>query len=169
MSATDANAFDPRPTRTSVVLTVVPALVAVLASAATLPSAGAAVLGLVVLPIGVLRGSRLLHRLGAAALFSGVLLAGAAGTPPVTMLVAAGAAVVAWDAGEHGLGLGRQLGTAATMGRSQVVHTGATVVVGMVVAGVGYGVYTIARTGQPTTAVVLLVFAALLFTFLLDR
>jgi len=169
MSATEVEAFDPRPTRASVALTVVPAVVAVVASAVTLPSAAAAFLGLVLLPIGVQRGSRLLHRLGAAGLFAGVLLAGAAGSPPITMLVGAGAAVVAWDAGEHGIGLGQQLGTAAAMSRAQFAHTGATAVVGVVVAAVGYGVFRVASAGQPTTAVVLLVFAALLFTFLLDR
>lgn len=169
MSATEIDAFDPRPGRTSVAITTVAALVAVLASAATLPAAAAGLAGVVLLPIGVQRGSRLLHRLGAAGLFAGVLLAGAAGSPPVTMLVAAGAAVVAWDAGEHGIGLGQQLGSAATTTRAQVTHTVATVAVGAAVAVVGYVVYDIARSGQPTTAVVLLLVAAILFTFLLDR
>jgi len=169
MSATEIDTFDPRPGRASVALTTVAALVAVLASAATLPAAAAGLVGVVLLPIGVLRGSRLLHRLGSAGLFAAVLLAGAAGSPPITMLVAAGAAVVAWDAGEHGIGLGRQLGSAATMWRAQGLHTVATVAVGAVVAIVGYLVYEVASSGQPTTAVVLLLVAAILFTFLLDR
>lgn len=169
MSSAQVESFDPRPRRLSVALTVVPALVAVLASAATLPAAATGLVGVVLLPIGVLRGSRLLHRIGTAGLFAAVLLAGGAGAPPIRMLVAAGTAVLAWDAGEHGIGLGEQLGTAATMARTQLTHTGVTAFVGTVVAVVGYVVYEIARSGQPTTAVVLLLLAALLFTFLLDR
>jgi len=169
VSATEVESFDPRPDRIAVVLTVVPAVVALIASAVTPPAAVAAVVGVVLLPIGVQRGSRRLHRLGAASLFTAVLLAGAAGAPPVQMLVAAGAAILAWDAGEHGIGLGEQLGSAARTRRTLLAHTGATTAVGVVVAAVGYVVYRIARTGQPTTAVVLLLLAALLFTFLLDQ
>lgn len=169
MSSTEIESFDPRPGTVSVVLTVAPAVLAAVASAATLPSTAAGLTGVILLPIGVQRGSRLLHRLGTAGLFAGVLLAGAAGAPPITMLIAAGAAVVAWDAGEHGIGLGEQLGSAAAMARTQVTHTGATAAVGTAVAVVGYFVYQIASSGQPTTAVVLLLVAALLFTFLLDR
>lgn len=169
MSATDVEPFDPRPGRASVLLSIAGALLTVVVSAATLPAAALGLAGLVLLPIGVQRGSRLVHRLGSAALFSAVVIAGAAGLAPLAMLVAAGAAVVAWDAGEQGIGLGEQLGRAAATTRVQVVHTGATVAVGALVGVVGYAVYDVATAGQPTTAIALLVGAAILFTYLLER
>lgn len=169
MSATDVEPFDPRPDTTATLLSVAGALLAVVLSAATLPAAALGLAGLVLLPIGVQRGSRLVHRLGSAALFAAVVLAGAAGLAPLPMLVAAGAAVVAWDAGEQGLGLGEQLGRKAATTRVQAVHTGATAAVGTLVGVVGYAVYDVASAGQPTTAIVLLVGAAILLTYLLDR
>ncbi|MBO4247054.1 hypothetical protein IL252_04355 [Halomicrobium sp. IBSBa] len=167
--ATDADSLDTRPGTASVAVAVAAGLVTVLVSATT-PLAGAVgPCGLVVVSFGVRRGSRLPHRIGSAGLFGAVLLAGVAGTDPVPMLVAAGAAVVAWDAGEHGIGLGRQLGHAAVSTRAQLAHVGVTVAVGSVVAVVGYVVYDAASTGQPTTAIALSLGAALLFTYALDR
>jgi len=167
--ATDADSLDTRPGTASVAVAVAAGLVTVLVSATTLLAGAVGLCALVVVSFGVRRGSRLLHRIGSAGLFGAVLLAGVAGTEPVPMLVAAGAAVVAWDAGEHGIDLGRQLGHAAVSTRAQLAHVGVTVAVGSAVAVVGYVVYDAASTGQPTTAIALSLGAALLFTYALDR
>ncbi len=163
-----AEAFDPRPAGLSAWLTAAAALVAVAASAVTATATVLGAVGLIAMPVGVARGADRLHRVGALALFGGVLLAGSAGASPATMLVATGATVVAWDAGENALELGRQVGSRAGTRRAVLVHTGATAGVAALVGAVGLGVYRFAGAGQPTVAVVLLLAAALLFALLLD-
>jgi len=167
-TAADDWSFDQSPSTLGVATTIVAGLVAV---AATTVSAAAAVLslaGLLVLAVGVRRGSNRAHKFGTAGLFAGVLLAGAAGASPAAMLVAFGGAVVAWDAGENAISLGHQLGAGAPTRRATVVHVAATGVVASVVGVLALVVYDLSRTGQPTTAVALLLVAALLFIWLLD-
>lgn len=161
--------FDATPSSTAVWTTAVAALVAVALLSVSASTTLAGLAGLALMPTGVRRGSRRLHTFGAAALFAGVLLAGSAGAPTVFVLAATGATVVAWDAGANGIGLGTQLGRRAATGRSQLAHVAATAIVAVLVGAAGYAVFRIARTGQPTSAVVLLLLAALLFTWLLDR
>lgn len=168
MSAETETVFDRAPSL-SVWITAVAALVAVLVSGVTTEAAALGLLGLVAMPVGVSRGSRTVHTLGAVALFAGVLLAGSSGAGPAVVLVATAATVVAWDAGENAIGLGRQLGSAAETRRAELTHVGATTAVAAAVGALAYGTYRLARSGQPTMAVVLLLLAALLFAFLLDR
>lgn len=106
----------------SVVVALVPGLVGVFVLAmALLPARG--------------HGSRSLVRLGAGLVFLGVLAAALFRLTPTTRLLAAALlSVVAWDAGDNAIGLGVQLGRAATTTRPALVHLGGTVVVG--VAGV---------------------------------
>lgn len=169
VTRTAEDAFVPRPTSLPVWLTAGCALVAAAVSATAPAATVLGVLGFVLMPVAVQRGSYRLHTLGALVLFSAVLAAGIAGTGPQPMLVAAAAAVVAWDAGENAIGLGKQVGSHARMRRAVLAHTMSTVGVAVVIGGVGFTVYRLARAGQPTTAVVLLLVAAVLFTVLFDR
>ncbi|SFR91718.1 hypothetical protein SAMN05216559_0959 [Halomicrobium zhouii] len=160
--------FDQSPSTLGVATTIVAGLVAVAATTVSPPAALLALAGLLVLAVGVHRGSNQAHKLGTAGLFAGVLLAGAAGASPAASLVAFGGAVLAWDAGENAISLGRQLGAHAPTRRATVVHVAATGAVASVVGVLALVVYDLSRAGQPTTAVALLLVAALLFIWLLD-
>lgn len=160
--------FDRSPSTLGVATTIIAGLVAVAATTVSPPAALLALVGLLVLAVGVRRGSNRAHKFGTAGLFAGVLLAGAAGASPAASLVAFGGAVVAWDAGENAISLGRQLGARAPTRRATVVHVAATGIVASVVGVLALVVYDLSRTGQPTTAVALLLVAALLFIWLLD-
>lgn len=161
--------FDESPTATGIALTVIPAVVAVLASAASLPAALVCVLGVVALLAGVRNASRRFVTAGAIVLFVGVLVAGATAARAPFVLVGAGATVIAWDAGTNAISIGNQLGSAAETRRLAVVHTLATTAVAAVVGAVSYGTYWLASGGQPTVAVALMLLAALLFSYLLDN
>ena len=92
---------------------------------------GLGVLGAGLAPV---RGgrARLLVKAGAAGLFGTVVLAGLfrSGEPSVVLLAGVGA-VVAWDAGEHAIGVGEQLGPAASTWRCELPHVVATALVGV--------------------------------------
>ena len=125
--------------------------------------------GLVVLGVGLLRASRAALTAGAGLLFAGVLLAGASGAAPEPLLVGTIGAVLAWDVGENGIGIGAQLGRAADTRRAELVHAASSLVVGAVTAGLGYGVYLGAASGQPLTALVFLLLGAVVLVSALGR
>lgn len=150
------------PTRVSMTLALVAALVSVLAAALSAPLA--AVPGLVgVLGVGIAfaSGSRRALGLGTLALLVGSLLAGIADAPPESLLVGVLCALLAWDLGENGITMGRQLGRAAGTRRAEVVHAGASLFVGALAATVAYGTYRSVAGGQPATALVFLLIGAL--------
>lgn len=127
---------------------------------ATLAALAPAALGALALVGGLARASRRLVTAGTALVLAGVAVAGVQGAAPEPLLVAVLATAVAWDAAEHGIGLGEQLGREADTLRVQVVHVAGTLGVGSLAAGVGYGVYRSATGGQPVTAVVFLLVGA---------
>jgi hypothetical protein len=77
--------------------------------------------------------SRALVKAGAAGLFTSVVLAGLFRAVGLWLLLAAGVGViVAWDASEHAIGVGEQLGEVASSWRCELPHVAATVGVGIV-------------------------------------
>lgn len=169
VSASTGDAFDARPPVVATWVAAAAGSVAVLVSAATAVSTGLGLFGLVVLTAGVHRGAFRVQTIGAAGLFAAVLTAGVAGTPPLPLLVATAGAVLAWDAGEHAIALGKHVGSRADARRAVLAHVGATAVVASAVGGLGFVVFRTARSGQPTTAVVLLLLAAVLFALVMNR
>ena len=69
-------------------------------------------------------------------LFVATAAAGTLSAPPALVLGGLVAAVVVWDAGAFGATLGRELGAGADGRRTELVHTGGTVAVGCLGAGV---------------------------------
>lgn len=126
--------------------------------------------GLILLVVALFRerGSDAAVTVGASGLFAGAILAGARGAPVAPVLVSATAAVVAWDVGSSAIGVGEQLGRDADTRRLETVHATASVLVGAVTAGVGYGLYRAGTGGRPVAALALLVVAAVLLVEALD-
>jgi hypothetical protein len=162
--------IDRSPAVVSTALAVGAGVVSLLGTTAgALVGALPAAAGLAVFGVGLVRASRTALTAGAGLLFAGVLLAGASGASPEPLLVGTIGAVLAWDVGENGIGLGAQLGRAADTRRAELVHAASSLVVGAVTAGLGYGVYLGAASGQPLTALVFLLLGAVVLVSALGR
>lgn len=167
---TGVDEIDRSPAVVSTTLAVGAGVVSLLGSAlGSLAGVPPAAVGLLVLGVGLVRGSRRILTAGAGLLFVGVLLAGASGAGPEPLVVGTLGAVLAWDVGENGIGVGAQLGREADTRRVELVHAASSLAVGAVTAALGYGVYLAAASGQPLTALVFLLFGAVLLVSVLDR
>mgnify|MGYP006280626281 CR=1 FL=1 len=149
------------PSRFGVAIAATFALLSIATTAATVPNAAAVSgIGLVVLAAGLARSSRRLLTNGAGIVLLGVLYAGYTGAPPLPVLVAALAGVLAWDAASNAVSVGEQLGKETDTTRAEVVHVVSSFLVGSLAVAVGYGVYVTAAGGQPIASVFLLVAGA---------
>jgi hypothetical protein len=131
--------------------------VALAAAGAAAPAA----VGVVVLALGLYRGSRRVVTLGASALFVGVVYAGVQGGAAEPLLLAALGTVVSWDAGEYAIGVGEQLGRDADTTRLTLVHSATTLLVGVAGVAVVYAVYLSVGGNQPVAALVLVLLGAI--------
>ncbi|WP_424018723.1 DUF7519 family protein [Halorientalis pallida] len=128
---------------------------------------GLAVLGLGLLPVR--RGwETRLATLGVAlvlvsVLFSGITRDGGL----VGILGATVAGVAAWDAARHAITLGEQVGRAGTTPRTELVHVGATGLVGVATVGAAVAVWRVRVTDLPLLALVFLLGAAAVLSFAL--
>jgi hypothetical protein len=152
---------DARPPTLAVVASLVAAGVASLAALIAAPLGGAL---LAVAAVGLLAGSfRQSHRVlsWAAGIGTvGLAVAGYRGGAVEPLLAGGVALAVAWDAADHGLSVGEQVGREARTGRNVAVHAGTTLLAGALSVGVVYGVYLAAAGSQPVAALALLLFGA---------
>lgn len=123
---------------------------------------GLGVLGLFLLGLGVWRGSRPAVTTGAWSAIAGVVTAGATGAGPESILLGTAAAVLAWDLGEQAINVSEQLGRDARTRNGELVHAANSTLVATVGVALGYGLFLVASGGQPVTALVVLLAAALL-------
>jgi len=143
-------------------------LATVALASSTLLALGPAGFGAGVIAVAASEGRKRLISLGAALLFAGLLLAGMEGGSPPALLLGAVGVVVAYDAGRYAVRLGHQLRGAPTA-RAELVHVGATATVATAAAAVGGVAFRIGGGGQPSTALVALLLATLLFVWALLR
>jgi len=143
---------------------------------ATVVLAGSALLAIApagfgagLLVLGVFRGSDRGVFAGSALLFGGLVLGGVQGARPPALLLAAVGVAVAYDAGQYAVTLGTQLRAGAPTRRAELVHVGATATVVTATAGVGALVFRVGTGGQPSTALVALLLATVLFVWALLR
>jgi len=162
-------AIDPRPDRSAVALAGGSGGAAALALVASPGAALPAALGTVALAAGTARGSEAGATLGLLGLLLGTLLGGLAGLPAATLVVAAGASVLAWDVALQAIDLGRTLGRTADGRRPLAVHAAATATVVALAGALAYAVFRIAGGGRPVTALVLLLVGAVASTLALGR
>lgn len=166
----EAVSVDRAPARLSSAIALVFALACALSlvpSILGLLAAAAGVLALV-LGVGLVHTTRLVHVAGLA-LVGGAIGAGATGLQPELTLVGAAFGVLAWDTAENAMVIGEQLGRRAPTRRSELVHIAGSVLVTSVVAIVGYAAFRLSRGGQPLTALALLVFGVLFLLWAMGR
>ncbi|MCU4742424.1 DUF7519 family protein [Natronoglomus mannanivorans] len=160
---------DHSPTRVSSLAAVAAALIAALTSA---PFAVLAVPlgfgGLAILASGLFgEPSRARVTLGAAGLFLSVLVAGGFGTPAEVLLISMIGTLLAWDLGQHAIGLGEQVGSHSKTQRNEIVHASLSAMVAAISAAIGYLVFATAGGGRPVSALILLLVAVVFFAWAL--
>lgn len=162
-------AFDPSASPLAVGATLAAGLIAVLVTGTATPAVLFTTVGAVALPAATATGSRRFLVLGAAAGLAGVFLAALGGLPPVLALVGTCAVVLAWDLGEHAVGLGRHVGRRAESKRATAVHVATSGGFAVALVAVATAVFRLARGGQSLAGAVVLAGAAALFALLIDR
>ncbi|GAB3023777.1 DUF7519 family protein [Natronobiforma cellulositropha] len=160
--------FDASPSSVALAVATLGGLVGAVAAAVDPLVASIAVCAGAALPLAVYYRSHSALAFAAGTLFVAVLLAGLVGASPPRVLLGVGAAVVAWDAGSNGLTVGAQLGADATTRSVELVHVAGTVCVALVVAVASFLVFDAVGTLAPT-ALVLLIVAAVILAWLLER
>jgi len=126
---------------------------------------GIAGLGAWLLVIAIVRGTDWLAILSTALVVVAVLFAGLLGGAPLALIVSAVGATVAYDGSRYGIRLGTQLKRDAETSEVELAHVGATFVVASGAGFVGYVVFELGAGGQPSTALVALLLAAVLLVW----
>lgn len=126
-------------------------------------------LSVAVLVVGLSNGRRRVVTIGTGLLFGALILAAVDRVQPPLLLLAAIGVVVAHDGGQYAITLGEQLGGDADTTRAELVHVGATATVASASAGMGAFAFRIGTGGQPSTALVTLLFAIVLLVWALLR
>lgn len=134
----------------------------------------AGMLGIAVFALGLLPvragWSRRLVTLGAAVVGFAALVAGALDqTSTVSLFAAVTAAMIAWDAADHAIGLGEHVGRDADSAAVELVHSGASTVVGATAVGIALGATSVEAIDLPLSGLVLLLAAALVLMLALYR
>ena len=121
------------------------------------------------LVLGVVRASKRAVTVASGLLFAGVLLAGVQGVRPPALLLGAVGTAIAYDAGRYAIGLGTQMRAGAPTRRAELVRVGATATVVTATAAAGALTFRVGTGGQPSTALVALLGATVLFVWALLR
>ncbi|WP_276300206.1 DUF7519 family protein [Halorussus lipolyticus] len=157
--------IDRSPARLSSALAISAAALSAGASALSSTTALAGGLaGFALLTVGVVAGSRRGITLGAGVLLLGSLVGGLLSGAAYLLLPGVIATVLAWDFGEQAINVGEQLGRTADTTQLEATHAAGSTVVGVGAGALGYGVYLVSSGGQPVTALVFLLLAAVVLT-----
>lgn len=132
---------------------------------------GLGVLTAALVPVGF-RWSRLLVDSGTGLVFLAVLASGVVqGASATTLVIAATATILAWDAAENAVSIGGQVGTApdTTSGEAELVHVGFTGGVATIVIVVVLAVASVGIDGLPFAVLVALLVAGVALTLAYHR
>lgn len=144
-----------RPTRLSAMLALLAGLFATLIVVLLeVPPLGlqTAAAGMLAVTAGLVRGTTGWLAVGTLALLGAAVVAALVGATPVGVLAVAVFGVLAWDFGEHAIGLGAQLGRAATTRRQEAVHAVTSAFVGGLAVVIAIGVERLPIGGMPLPA-----------------
>jgi len=125
--------------------------------------------GVVLLGAAAASGVRPLVTLGALGVFVAAVVAGGSGAPPSITLSAILTAVLAYDFGGTAVDLGEELGREADTRRLELLGVATSSLAGIAAATGSYLVYLVGATGQPLSAVVLLLITVFVLFIALRR
>lgn len=149
----------PAPPRLSVGLAVgLGSFAAALLAAGSLLSGAVALLAVALLGASLSAVSVRLCSAAGVAFVLAFLAAAASAAPPAPLVGGAILAVAAWDVADHAIGLAGHVGREAPTRRNELVHAAASLAVGSAAGTVAFGAYLAAGGGQPSTALVFLLF-----------
>jgi len=98
---------------------------------------------------------------GTGIVFLGVVVAGFFADVPEFLLFAALASIISFDLGTNAFSVGRQLSDQTETQRGEAVHVAATVFVGVIAAGLSYGIFLIPWGALTVPALTFLLLSAL--------
>jgi len=160
------------PSREAQVVTVVAALVGMgLTAPFTVPSIPFGVAGFVIVAASmfVVYSIKWLS-IGISMVLVGAFLSGALGVLSTeVLLLGTGATIVAWDAGQHGIVLGEQVGRQTRTRRNLLVHVAATVFTITLVSSIGFAVSIVTGDGYPAPAVSVVVLGVVVLAWVFRR
>jgi len=151
---------DRDPSRTGLGLTAAASLLGALGT--LLAGAGIGILAVPLCVGGVYRSSRWVLAGGDATLVVGIVAAGVAEVPAAVILVAGAGAVLTWDVGDNAISLADHVRADGRTERVEIVHAATSTLVVGFVGGGAYGIFAVARGGQPSAALALLVVGAVI-------
>jgi len=151
------------PARFSSVLATAAALLAVIVTGLFAPvSAPLGLFGLAGVAAGLfVFESERLTIAGTGIVFVAVLVCGIFADVPEILLFASLATIVSFDLGSNAFSVGRQLSDQTETQRGESVHAAATIFVGVVAAGLSYGIFLVPSGGLTIPALALLLLSAL--------
>lgn len=154
------------PATTSSILASAAAVVATLSSSTSLLAMGVGVFGLFAVIGGLfVLDSERTAIVGTAVVFAGVVLSGVFGNSIALLMMGSFATVLAFDFATNAFSVGRQLSDQTETIRGELVHASASVAIGVVIVGIGAGIYFAASTGISISALAFLLFGALLLVW----
>lgn len=159
--------FQAEPPAIAVLPAAVASMFVFLASTTSSTALGLSGAGAALMVYGTQSGERRFVTLGGGALFLAVVFAGTAGLDTRYALLAAAAAVVAYDAGEHAVSLGHDVGQDGHFGTALFVHVAITAAVALVVAAFSYAIYEYGPGSLPVGALVALLGGGVLLAYTL--
>ncbi len=161
--------IDRSPTLLSSALALAAAVFAATANAGVTVALLTCVPGVVVLAAGLRTGRQVAVTAGTGVLVLGSLVGGTQGGTVLATLVGVAAGLLAFDLGSTAVALGEQLGRETDTVRVELLHAGASSLVGGVFVGAGFAIREVASGGQPLSGVLGLVVAVLVLIAALRR
>lgn len=125
--------------------------------------------GVIFLGLAAVTGVRPLVTVGGLGIFAAAVAAGVRGAPPLILLGSVLVAILAYDFGGTAVDLGEELGREADTQRLEILRVATSSLAGFAAATASYLVYLVGASGQPLSAVVLLLIAVFVLFIALRR
>lgn len=128
-----------------------------------------AAVGAVIMAVSLFYGSQTGVRVAGGWLLLGILASGIQGGSELPILVATVGLIVAYDASQHGIRLGQQVGASTETRLVGLYHSGTTLLVSSVSAGLVFLVFSRAPSDPPGLAVPIVLFAGIVLLLALSE
>lgn len=151
------------PATASSIMATLAAVMAVFTSSTSLLALAVGVFGLFAVVGGLFAfDSERAMAVGTGVVFVGVVLSGVFGNSMPLLVFGALASVLAFDLGSNAFSVGRQMSDETETTRGELVHAASSVAVGVVIVGIGAGIYVAGLEGLSVSSLAFILFGAVL-------